>query len=63
MSVAENLRELRKKKGMTQQDVADKVGVDRSMIAQFERGSRVPTITLGRDIAVALGVSVDDLLK
>ena len=63
MSVAENVCRLRAKKGMTQQELADKVGVSRPMIGQIERGSKIPSVVLGRDIAVALGVSVEDLLK
>lgn len=63
MSVAENVCKLRTEKGMTQQELADKIGVSRQMIGQIERGSKLPTIVLGRDIAVALGVGVEDLLK
>ncbi len=63
MSVAENVCELRTEKGMTQQELADKVGVSRQMIGQIERGSRTPSIVLGRDIAVALGVGIEKLLK
>ena len=63
MSVAENVSRLRAEKEMTQQDLADKIGVSRQMIGQIERGSKLPTIVLGRDIAVALGVGIEDLLK
>ena len=63
MSVAENVCKLRADSGMTQQALADKVGVSRQMIQQIERGSKIPSVVLGRDIAVALGVGVEDLLK
>ena len=63
MSVAESVCKLRTEKGMTQQELADKIGVSRQMIGQIERGSKLPTIVLGRDIAVALGVGIEDLLK
>ena len=63
MSVAENVCKLRTENGMTQQELADKVGVSRQMIGQIERGSRTPSIVLGRDIAAALGVGVAELLK
>ena len=63
MSVAENVSRLRVEKAMTQQELADKIGVSRQMIGQIERGSKLPTIVLGRDIAVALGVGVEDLLR
>lgn len=63
MSVGENVRRIRKERGMTQQVLANAVGVSGPMIVQIERGSKVPSIVLGRDIAAALGVSVEDLLK
>lgn len=63
MSVAENVRKLRAEKSMTQRELADKVGVSQPMIQQIERGSKIPSVVLGRDIAAALGVSIEDLLK
>lgn len=63
MSVAENVRKLRVEKNMTQRELAEKVGVSQPMIQQIERGSKVPSVVLGRDIATALGASVEDLLR
>ena len=63
MSVAENVLAMRKKSGLTQQELADKVCVSRPMITQIERGTQIPSVLLARDIAEALGVSIDDLLK
>ena len=60
---AQRAKALRLAQNITQQELADKVGVSRPMIGQIERGSRVPSVVLGRDIAKALGVSVEDLLK
>lgn len=39
---AENLRFLRKREKLTQQEMADKLGVSRSTIAMYENGSREP---------------------
>ena len=48
----------RNKAGMTQRDLADAVGVDRSLIGQFERGwCNVSDAVLG-DIAAVLGIPV-----
>lgn len=63
MSVGENIRDLRKKKGMTQDALARKVYVVPSMICMIERGTKAPSLQLGKAIADALGVGVDDLLK
>lgn len=63
MSIAENVRERREALKMTQTDLGDKVGVGRSYVAQIERGSKVPSMYMGRELARALGCSVEDLLK
>ena len=63
MSVAENVLRLRRAKGLTQLELSERVGVARSMIAQIERGTRVPTILLGRDIANVLGCSIEALIS
>lgn len=63
MSIAENIARLRKDKGWTQEMLAGRVNVHQSMIAQIERGTKVPTMLLGKDIADALGCGLDDLLN
>lgn len=63
MSLSENIRNRRIKKSFTQQQFAEKVGVDRSMIAQIERGSKIPNMMLGREIARVLECSMDELVK
>lgn len=62
MSVGENIAKFRNNKKLSQRQLAEIVGVHPSMIAQIERGSKVPTVTLARDIANNLDVKVDDLL-
>jgi len=53
---------LRKQQGLTQQQLADAVGIRQYAVARFENGlCRVP-VTLLPDIARVFGVSVDDLL-
>lgn len=63
MSVGENIKARRQSLGMTQEKLADAVGLGRSMIAQIERGSKVPNMVLGRDIARVLGCGMEELLK
>lgn len=62
MSVGENVRKLRREKDITQEQLGLLVNVSRSMIAQIERGTKVPSILLSRDIAVALDCTIDDIL-
>lgn len=63
MSVAENIRKIRISRNLTQKELADNVGVKQSYIAQIERGTKIPTLTLGKDIADALGCSLYDFFE
>ena len=52
----------RKLAGLTQEQVAEKMGVKRATYAQYEAGNRVPlTMTLAK-IAHAIGCKMDDLI-
>ena len=63
MSVAENICRLRNERGLTQLELSKRVGVNRSMIAQIERGTKIPTILLGKQIANVLGCSIEALIS
>ena len=47
--------------GLTQQDLAEAVGVTRQTIVAIERGDYNPTITLCVEICKALGKTLDQL--
>lgn len=63
MSVGENIKEKRQSLGMTQESLANALGLGRSMIAQIERGSKIPNLMLGRDIARVLQCDLEELVK
>ena len=48
--------------GLTQKDLADKVGVTAQAVSKWERGSACPDISILDEIAEALKVSVSELL-
>ncbi len=52
----------RKKAGITQQQLADSIGVQRAVISKYENGTIEPSITQICKIADVLGVSVSYLL-
>ena len=54
---------LREKKGYTQQEVADKMGVMRQQITRFENMSNSPTIFFLVKYASALDTELDVILK
>jgi transcriptional regulator with XRE-family HTH domain len=57
------IRELRVAKGLTQEMLAAKIGVDRSYMGFLERGERNPSLEVILKIAKVLGVDSGDLLK
>lgn len=61
---ARRLVQLRKSKGLTQQQLADKLNTSRSNIANYESGSEVtePRDSMKRAIADFFGVTIDYLL-
>ena len=59
----DNLVQMRKLLNMTQEDIADKVGVSRQTVAKWESGESVPDLEKSRLLADALGTSLDDLVN
>lgn len=61
MSIGGNIAKLRKQKNLTQEDLAAVIGISRSFIAQFERGTKAPTVPVAKAIAEVLGCTLDAL--
>ena len=61
LEFGERLKQYRKQKGLTQQELADLLGVSNKSVSRWESGSYPDVATLG-PLAKALGVTVDDLL-
>ena len=57
----DNLVQLRKANEMTQEDLAEKIGVSRQSVAKWEAGDSLPDIDRCKSIAEIFGVSLDDL--
>lgn len=57
-----NVKHLRSVKGISQQTLADKVGVDRSTISRIENGEIETTIDNAMKIANVLKVNIEDLI-
>ena len=56
------LKELRKKKAITQQEAADGLNIDRVSYARYENGTRTPTVEMLARLADFFSVSTDYLL-
>lgn len=62
VKLGDNIRELRKSKGLSQEAFADSVGLDRTYMGGIERGERnIATLNLIR-IAMTLRVEVGELM-
>ena len=57
----DNLVQMRKIFQMTQEDIAEKLGVTRQSVAKWEAGDSVPDLDKCKQLADIFGVSLDDL--
>ena len=62
-ALGNNIRALRKKKELTQEELAYKAELDYSYINQIENGKRNPSMEAVERIAKALGTKVQNLLN
>jgi transcriptional regulator with XRE-family HTH domain len=60
--LGQNLRRLRKAKGLSQEAFADDVGIHRTYVSDLERGRRNPTITIVEKLATFLAVRPGEVL-
>ncbi len=61
--ITNNIREIRKKNGLNQIELAERVNVGQSAISQIENGQRTPSVKLLYKMAQALKVSVEELIE
>jgi transcriptional regulator with XRE-family HTH domain len=61
--LGENLKKLRIKKDISQIELARILSVDRSFVSNIENGKNNPTLSTITNLAKALGVSTNELLK
>ena len=57
------IRALRETRGMTQAELADKIGVSSKTVSKWETAKGLPDITLLQPLAQALGISVIELMN
>lgn len=60
-TIINKVREKRKEQHLTQEDLANKVGVTRKTILSLEKGSYIPSLLLAMDLASALNIKIDQL--
>jgi transcriptional regulator with XRE-family HTH domain len=62
-ALAKRVKELRKKRGFSQEAFADHAGLHRVAVGWIEQGRRVPSLKTLVKISQGLGISVSELLK
>jgi len=61
--VSNSVYSLRSKKGLTQEELAEKVGVTRQTIISIEKGNYTPSVLLALKIASVFKVPVENIFK
>jgi transcriptional regulator with XRE-family HTH domain len=61
--VGQNVRRIRQKKGLTQEQFADISGFSQQYVSGLENGRRNPTVVTLYELAMALGVSHMELVR
>ena len=62
MSLGNNLFHARKKTGLSQEAVAEKLGVSRQTISKWETDETLPDICQSKKLSVLYGLSLDELI-
>lgn len=63
MNLGENLFQARKKKGLSQEAVAEKLGVSRQTISKWENDETLPDIRQAKKLAVLYSLTLDELIE
>ena len=63
MGFAENFKSARIKNGLTQNQIAEKLNIDRSSIAHYESGDSVPSTKNIQKICDMLNLSFEELFR
>ncbi len=62
MNLGDNLFKARRKKGLSQEGVAEKLGISRQTVSKWETGETLPDIRQAKRLAMLYGLSLDELI-
>jgi putative transcriptional regulator len=62
-AIQNQIRELRAQQGMTQQELADKIGVTRQTVIAIEQDKYSPSLETAFKVAIALGVPLEQCFQ
>ncbi len=61
MNIGNKIKELRKQRGITQEQLAESIGISFQAVSKWETGIALPDITLAPALACYFGISMDEL--
>lgn len=61
MSIGENVRSMRKRAGLTEKQLGDKVGITESMVSQIERGRKPLSMPVAIEMSTVFNCSIAEL--
>ena len=61
--IGDNIKRFMKENGYTQKELAMRSGCTESAISRYAKNQREPRISVLKNLAIALGVTVDELIK
>lgn len=59
--MSNNLKALRKQKGMSQEELADRAGISRLAVLHAENGKNLPTLATSKKLSDVLQTPIDDI--
>ena len=62
-TIGQKIKELRRARGFSQQNIAEKLGVTSQAVSKWETDSSLPEMTMLPDIASIFGIQIDDLFE
>jgi transcriptional regulator with XRE-family HTH domain len=62
LNLGERITQLRKQKGLSQQELARQIGVSRTIVGNYERNTNTPSIEVLSKIAKTFDVTIDFLI-
>ncbi|NBH14090.1 XRE family transcriptional regulator [Lachnospiraceae bacterium] len=63
MSLGNHLFQARRKKGLSQEEVAERLGISRQTVSKWETDETLPDICQSKRLAVLYGLSLDELVE
>ncbi len=61
--IGENIQHLRKRRGLTQEALAEKLGVTRQTVAKWESGESTPDLEMAGALSREMDISLDELVN